>query len=241
MTSATQDRPHTAKDLLFGPKDARRALAGQILASEVDGNLARALAKLPKVTREAAVSEAAAVAAGLLDTDLIGMLVAGWRKHHDLTAAARRTLAAAGVVELVQLVTHQVTVNQQPSVNVLVDGRQVATVQLGLSVVFDISVLVAGISSGRLIALHSGHCDITATLSIQGADLLTRQTHLELPGLVSLSPGIRLLPASDYPAAAVHPPAVSLAADRAAEARLVTSPGPAPADHGGTGRGVSPG
>jgi hypothetical protein len=61
---------------------------------------------------------------------------------------------------------------------------------------------VAGISAGRLVALHSGRCDITATLSIQGADVVTRQARLELPGAVPLSPGIRLLPVGDYPAAA---------------------------------------
>jgi hypothetical protein len=202
MTPAPPDRPRTALDLLFGPDDGHGALAVQIAAADPGGNLARALEDLPEVTRAAAAGEAAAAAAGLLDTDLIGLLVAGWRVHQDLTAAASRTLAAAGSVELVDVATHQVTVTQQPAVSVLVDGRRVATLQLGLSVVFDVSVLVAGISAGRLVALHSGRCDITATLSIQGADVVTRQARLELPGAVPLSPGIRLLPASDYPAAA---------------------------------------
>jgi hypothetical protein len=58
---------------------------------------------------------------------------------------------------------------------------------------------VAGISAGRLVALHSGRCDITATLAIQGTDVLTRRAHLELPGVVPLSSGIRLLPARNYP------------------------------------------
>ena len=203
MTPAAQDRPSTVLDLLFGGgEDASGALAHEILSAGAGEHLDRSLADLPKVTREAAVREATTAAAGLLDVDLIGVLVAGWREHHDLAAAARRTLAAPGSTELVDVATHEITTTQQPSVGVLVDGRQVATVQLDLSVVFDVSALVAGISAGRLVALHSGRCDITATLSIQGADVVTRQARIELPGAVPLSPGPRLLPASDYPAAA---------------------------------------
>jgi hypothetical protein len=203
MMPAVQDRPGTTTlDLLFGPgQDAPGALADQILSAG-GGSLSRALENLPKATCEAAVREATAQAAQLLDVDLISLLVAGWRTHHALTAAARHTLAAPGSTELVDLATHQITTSQQPSVTVLVDGRRVATLQLGLSVVFDVSALGAGISAGRLAALHSGRCDITATLTVQGTTVITRRTHLELPGIIPLSRGIRLLPAQDYPAGA---------------------------------------
>jgi hypothetical protein len=203
MTPAVQDRPSTALDLLFGGgEDAPGALAHEILSAGAGQNLGRALENLPKVTREAAVREATTAAAGLLEVDLIGVLVTGWREHHDLAAAARRTLAAPGSTELVDVATHGITTTQQPSVGVLVDGRQVATLQLGLSVVFDVSALVAGVSAGRLVAVHSGHCDITATLAVQGTDVVTRRAHLELPSVVPLSPGIRLLAARNYPVGA---------------------------------------
>lgn len=201
MMPAGPQCPSTVLDLLFGRgEDAPAALAHEILSASAGENLGRALADLPKVTREAAVREAAATAAGLLDTDLIGMLVAGWREHRDLAAAAQRTLAAPGSTELVDVATHEITMTQQPSVSVLVDGRQVATVQLGLSVVFDVSALVAGISAGLLVAMHSGRCDVTGTLAIQGTDAITRQAHFELSGVIPLSPGIRLLAARTYPA-----------------------------------------
>jgi len=200
MTPAVQDHSNTTLDLLFGPgEDTSRALAHQILSADAGRNLGRALEKLPTATREAAVREATTQAAGLLDVDLIGLLVAGWRAHHDLIAAAQHTLAAPGSTELVDLAAHQITTNQQPSVTVLVDGHRVAILQLGLSVVLDISALVAGISGGRLVALHSGRCHVTATLAIQGTNVVTRQAHFELPGIIPLSPGIRLLPARDYP------------------------------------------
>jgi hypothetical protein len=212
MTTTVQAGPGTAANLLFGPgANAAEALARQILSAPT--GLDQALERLPEATRHAAVREAAAAAAGLLDVDLDGLLLAGWRAHHDLTGAARRTLAVPGSTELVDLIRHQVSVAQEPSVAVLVDGRQVATIQLGLSVDFDISALVAGVKAGLLVAVHAGTCDLTATLAIQGTDVLTATSHFDLPGVMRVSPGIALLPAGDYPAAGPARPAGLLRAD----------------------------
>jgi hypothetical protein len=98
------------------------------------------------------------------------------------------------------MIAHQVTLGQRPSISVLVDGQRVATLQLGLSIVFDVNALLLGIRGGRLVAVHSGRCDITATLAVQGTDLLVKRAHLELPGVIQLRRGIRLLPIGEYPA-----------------------------------------
>jgi hypothetical protein len=201
MTSAVRDRPHTALDLLFGPgNETPAALARQLMSADTDGDLGRALENLPRATREAAVRETTAAAAGLLSLDLIGGLVAGWRKHHDLTAAAQRTIAVPGTVELVDMAEHQISISQHPSVTVLVDGAQVATIRLGLSLLFRVTAMGAKISAGRLVALHSGRCDLTAALAVQGTTVLTKQAHLTLPGVIPLGRGIRLLAAHHYPA-----------------------------------------
>jgi hypothetical protein len=199
-------RPHTALDLLFGPgSDTPRELSSQILSADAEGNLGRALENLPGVTREAAVHEATAAVAAFMDVDPIGALVAGWRKHHDLTAAAQRTVAAPGSIELVDMAVHQITMTQHPSVIVLVDGLNVATIRLGLSLVLRVHAMTAQISAGRLAGLHSGRRDITATLAVQGVNVLTGQANLMLPGIIPLSPGIRLLAAGSYPLSARSP------------------------------------
>lgn len=201
MTPAGPAHPRTAMELIFGPGEgATGALAERILSAGADQNLGRALANLPKVTRDAAVREVTAEAAGLLDVNLADVLVAGWREHHDLTSAARRTLAVPGSTELVALAAHRVTIEQQPYITVLVDGHQVATVRLGLSLAFEVTALLAGISAGRLAAVHTGHCDVTAALAIQGAELVTREARFELPGVIPLGTGIRLLAAGEYAA-----------------------------------------
>jgi len=105
-----------------------------------------------------------------------------------------------GSTELVVVSSHQITLDQQPSISVLVDGQRVATLHLGLSIVFDLNALLLGISGGRLTGVRSGRCDITATLAVQGTDLFTKRAHLELPAVISLRRGIRLLPIGEYPA-----------------------------------------
>ena len=189
----------SALALLTDPDQGFPEVAGPpLLSAQVAGNLG--LERLPPITRDAAIREARAAVAGLLDVSLTGVLVSAWRTHHDLTSAARRTLAVPGSTELVPLAEHQITSAMHPYVTVLVDGYHVATIQLDLSLLFDVKALLAGIRDGRLVTLHSGHCDVTATLAIDKTDVISKQTRLELPGVIPLSPGIRLLGAAAYPA-----------------------------------------
>jgi hypothetical protein len=221
MTTAAQGTTPTALDLLFGAgTDAAETLADEILSPGGGQDLGHALAHLPEMTRKAAVQEAATAAAGLLKVDLIGVLVRGWREHRDIVSAAQRTLAAPASTELVSMSAHEVTLEQRPSVSVLVDGQRVATLELGLSMVFEVNALLLLISGGRLVAVRSGRCEITATLAVQGADLLVRQAHLELPGVIPLGQGIRLLPAGEYPARA-DPPGEWMASEVAQDAAPV--------------------
>ena len=168
-----------------------------LLSAQVAGNLP-ALDRLPQVTRDAAVREARAAVTGLLDVSLIGVLVSAWRTHEDLTSAARRTLAVPGTTELVPLAEHQITSVMHPYVTVFVDGYQVATIHLDLSFLFDVQAVLAGIRDGQLVALHSGHCDVTATLAIEKTEVASKQVRFTLPGVVPLNPGIRLLSDMSY-------------------------------------------
>ena len=205
MTPAETEGVLTAADLLFGSsEDAHEALARHVMSS--GRAFATALARLPRVTREAAVREAAVAAAGLLKVDLMEVLVSGWREHRDIYSAARRTLVTPGSKELVGLAPHRVSTVQQPAVSILVDGHRVHTLQLGLSIIFEVTGLVAGISAGRLAAVHAGRGEIGVALTIHELEVLTKRSHLELPGVRALKSGFRLLPASEYPDEAAAQP-----------------------------------
>jgi len=75
----------------------------------------------------------------------------------------------------------------------------VHTLQLGLSILLDVTGLVAGVAVGRLAGVHSGRCEIGVALTVHEIAILTRRSHLELPGVIALKSGVRLLPASEYP------------------------------------------
>jgi hypothetical protein len=104
-----------------------------------------------------------------------------------------------GSKELVGLAPHRITTVQQPAVGILVDGHRVHTLQLGLSIFFEVTGLVAGIYAGRLAGIHAGRGDLGLALTVHELEVVTKRSHLELPGVKSLRRGFRLLPASAYP------------------------------------------
>jgi hypothetical protein len=194
MTPLQENTPQTVLELLFPPGgDSSVAVVSDLLPADASKDLDRALQDIPAALRTAAVRETIGAAKDLLNADPIGYLVSGWQKHREVIAAARRTVAAPGSIELVDLDTHQITATQHPAVNLLVDNRPTATVELGVSVVFTISALVAGIRGGRLVAVHSGRCKVTGTLAVQDTEVISRQVAFELPGIIPLGRGIALL------------------------------------------------
>lgn len=197
MTADPQAHPGGLLTLLFGAAgNLPEALAAAGLPAAIETNLGAVVAGLPHDLAAAAVTEVTTAVPRLLDVNLADLLVAGWREHADLTAAARRTAADPGSTELLSLTTHQLDGSLEPWVTLLVDHRPVAKVQLGLSVSCEISALLAQVSAGRLTGIRTGRCDLTATLTVQDVDVASRARRIDLPGLLTLTPGIRLLRAS---------------------------------------------
>jgi hypothetical protein len=200
--TAAPTHPDTALNLLFGPGEKTLdTVTQEILTASTGSDLDRALEGLPPAARDAAAREVTTATAGLLNINVVDVLLAGWREYRDLTSAARRTLAAPGSTELVQVASHRVSAAQQPSVAVLVDGKRVATLHLRVSLVFHVNGLLARVRGGRLVAVLTGSCDVTATLAIDGIDVACKQAHLDLPGEAALTQAARLLPAREYPPA----------------------------------------
>jgi hypothetical protein len=128
MSSPAPATPHTGLALLFGPdQETPAAIAQRLRSADIGTDIRGALHSLPPLTREAALGQVTTAAAGLLDINLADVVAAGWRKHADLTAAARRTLAAPGSTDLVDLASHRVSTAQEPYVTILVNGHRVAT------------------------------------------------------------------------------------------------------------------
>lgn len=184
--------PVTACGVLFGGKDdAARELARAVTPERLGRH--SALGRLSLTTQHTAARELSVVGAEMIDFDLGFLLVSGWRKYSTLLQAARRTAAAPGSEEIVDILTHRIGVASHPSVELLVDEVRVATVRFGLTLDFVIRALAAVVRRGAIVAVTSGRCETTAALAIEGVTVASHTVEHDLRLLVRVGSGIPLL------------------------------------------------
>ena len=195
--------PVTARGVLF-PDDESGNAAGLSAGLAATGVARAALARvvrIPAAAVTAVESEVSAVAGDLMELDLGDAMVLGWRKYAALTSAARRTLAAPGTEEVVVLAAHRISSTYNPSVDVFVDNVRVNSFEFALSLQFDIRGLSAVVCGGDLVALHGGDCNLSATLTLEGAQLAHRERPVDLRVVLPLRHPIALVnkPAAHSP------------------------------------------
>jgi hypothetical protein len=194
MTGAIElGEPFSVRRFLAGAGgDSLAELAGT-LAEQGGGRVAaRVLRQASDSVRSAVGAEVMRSVDGLLDLDLGALLLAGWRKHRALTAAARESRAAPGTAVVRELAVHTVTSTHRPRVDLLVREKRVASVHLELSVRFTVRGLVATVRDGKLVALTGGDTEISADLSVEDRQLASRTRRVDLPLAVRLGNGIPL-------------------------------------------------
>jgi hypothetical protein len=211
MTTISPGQPLTAVAFLFGVEGSADALAQALdekaVLGPVDDALNTLKKKVSQTGRQAAGSEITTVADELLDLDLANLVVAGWRKHKALTDAVERTLASPGSSEVVELLVHNFTTTHCPSVDLLIDDDPIATIHFELCFEFAVKGLVVTVRNGHVVTIHSGSCDVTGTLTAEGAQLASRRAHLELPGLIRWP--LRIHPGDDLSPSDTGQPAPS--------------------------------
>ena len=182
MTAA---QPYTASAFLFGAdQDTGRALAQALDDQGVLASTDVALGLVTQAARKAAEDQVAVVADGLLRLDLGDMVIAGWRKHRELAAAAEHTAASPGSSEVVKLATHRISSVHRPYVELLFNGTHLANVNFELTIEFVVTALVVTVRDGQVVSVRAGECDVVATLAAEGFRLASRREHLELPLVV---------------------------------------------------------
>ena len=137
-------------------------------------------------------SELASVAAQFIDVDLADVLKTGWAKHRELRAAAQRSLADRTAVP-VTLATHDVTLTQRPSVDVLLGEQRLLTMDCEFSTVLTVEGLRAIVSDGALREVQAGACTITVRFAIEGVELAKREVKGRSIVEIPLGAGIPLV------------------------------------------------
>lgn len=209
MTVLLGGGPVTARSLLLGADDDLAAMGRLLETSTPPPGGSGALGAFGASARRAVHRDVADAAAGLLDLDVTDVLAAGWRRHQELRAAGRRTLAAPGTRETVRLVEHRISHRSQPYVDVVLGEALVTRVTLTLEVRVDITGLEASVRDGRLTAVHAGDAVVTASLAVEGVRLAGPSRRLRLPAELSMGEGIALLgpePLGAEPTASVTGP-----------------------------------
>ncbi len=127
-----------------------------------------------------------------MSVNLADIAAAGWRKYDALKQAARRTRDDPDSKELVALATHKIVSGHRPSIDVYLDGRAIATVEIELDVALTIAGMIAVVRQGRLTEIQSGSCTASGSLAVQGIDMVQRQRKFDLYGVFRLSRGVPL-------------------------------------------------
>lgn len=181
-----------APDLLFGSEEEAfdkisKAVDGpQLMGKERDSP------RLTSRPRSIVAAQVARAILNVIDLDLGDLLLAGWKKHDALKAAADQSLAGSGGEQLVDLATHTITSSHAPHVEILVDDVPVARVDIELRVEFLLKAVVASITNGRLTGVRSGLCDATGALTVLGQEIARRQATVDLGLSVQLRNDIPL-------------------------------------------------
>jgi hypothetical protein len=128
-----------------------------------------------------------------MSMNLADVAAAGWKKYDALKKAARRTRDDPDAKELVSLTTHKIASSHHPSVDLFLDGKRIATVDIELEVALTVAGMIAVVKQGKLTDIQSGSCTASGSLAVQGIDMIKRQRRFDLYGAVRLGHGVPLL------------------------------------------------
>jgi hypothetical protein len=141
-----------------------------------------------------------------LDIDLGTILIDGWRVHRALVEAAHATLANPAAAEVVELGTHSIALERDISIDVVVNGKTVATVPFQLATGFEVDRLLGTVRQGHLMDIQVGQCFATVALSCAGVQLAAGRAPLTPVTAFNLAMGVPLI-AVPMPASAPPAPA----------------------------------
>jgi Protein of unknown function (DUF2510) len=179
----------TVRELFFdgGPGEPVDTLTQ--LMREHDTNVGLFPPSLIDVARH----ELANATTGFMSVNLADVAAAGWKKYDALKKAARSTRDDRDATELVSLTTHKIASSQHPSIDLYLDGKRLAAIEIELDVALTIVGVIAVVKQGRLTEIQAGSCTASGSLAIQGIEMIKRQRKFDLRGAFRLGHGVPLL------------------------------------------------
>jgi len=183
--------PITAGGFLFGDAGvadlARRLTESGVLREAHDG-----LAAAGHDAWAAVLTQLAAMVRNFLDLDLASIAVAGWRKHHELVDVAER-LDGTAASAVVPLWTQDISLTQEPHVDLVMGDATVALIQFELKVDITMVGIAGVVQGGALVAFEGGKGEATVSFSAAGVRLGQRSAAFDPHLTIPLGGGILLV------------------------------------------------
>jgi hypothetical protein len=156
----------------------------------------QALPRKPPLAVWAGVSRAVSRALQqALEVNIADVLVAGWNTYQSLLEYADPAKHPPQEVASVTLWEHTITSSHEPQVELLVNGKKIATVTCGVDLELQFESATLTIQGGKILEVKAGTCVGKGVLKCEGAVLMERSSaEVSLPGRLTFGEGIPIQP-----------------------------------------------
>lgn len=176
----------TLKQLLLPgdkpPADLRKAAVAAAQRGHVDA----AIARLSPIGLDILGAEIGQAVGGMLNVEVGGIVRSALTRHQAIAEACRSTEADPGAEVIVTLVEHRFESDLSPSVDVVVDGRSVATIRFDVAVEADVRGGLLVVARGHITGVRAGRTTLSAKLSYEGVTIAEHHEDVDLAAIVNL-------------------------------------------------------
>ena len=178
----------TLKDFLVArTEDAREAIE----KSSAGAKLKEAVGKLPGIEWSVVGKEIEAKIGDVLDVDIMGVLLGGWKKYRQLQQYRDTTKYPPEETILLSLTEHSIASSHHPKIEILAGEIPVGSLEFTITLALKLEGVVLKVRGGKIREISAGRCRGKGTLECAGVALLQKETDAyDLPGRVSLGEGI---------------------------------------------------
>lgn len=184
------DRELTLRDFLLArTEDAREAFE----QSPAGAKLKEAVGKLPGIEWGPVAKEIEAKIGDVLDVDVLGILLGGWKKYRQLQQYRDTAKYPPEETILLSLAEHSIASSHHPKIEILAGEVPVGTLEFTITLALKLEGIVLKVRGGKIREIAAGRCRGKGTLECAGVALLEKETErFELPGRISLGDGIEI-------------------------------------------------
>jgi hypothetical protein len=182
--------PLTLRDFLLARSEQAREAIEKSPAGE---KLKEAVGKLPGIQWGPVAQEIEAKIGEILDVNILGVLVGGWKKYRQLQEYRDTTKHPPEETILLSLTEHSISSSHHPKIEILAAEAPVGTLEFTVTLALKLEGVVLKVRGGKIREICAGRCRGKGTLACAGVPLLEKETErFELPGRIGLGEGIEI-------------------------------------------------